>query len=618
MMRISNLFSLVSVLLFTSFSNAEYSYQRNWFGGPGVPGPTTWWGATFASSENMSYAALQMYLFLGISSTQHVISTSVTGCYYAFPADFDGDGDLDVVASQTSTLTPYMVAWFENNGTGGGWDMHIISENYAMFHCVYPADIDLDGDMDIVGGNKAMGKKGLEWFRNDDGIGDSWTRFRIAYWGSPMFVCCSDMDGDDTLEVIAPSWGDPNEIAWWESTTWPPDTSWQSHQVSGGIAHGRELFTIDLDQDGDMDVVSADEDQDGLKWYENTDGMGLSWSEHDVAGYFDLPYSAHASDIDGDGDIDIVYCSEDEQKAAWCENLNGIGTSWEEHVIDEPLYNARGIHSAYITSDDHADVIVVLSTGSSGRKLYFYRNMNGSGLEWARYQLASGSWFEDVDVADFDLDGTDDILAAAPAGTYVSWHELEGNTDGWLLSSILDVTSYPQWDSVTWVAEEPLGTDIFFQVRASNDWEDMGAWCDTLFEPQSLTGVIDSTFRYIQYRVGMTSDTEYLTPILEEVRFYWTFLGIEGGEGYEEFEVTACPNPASSSVNIAIPAPFIGSTEIFIYDISGKLIRSFSGLETNCMQWDCRDNSGNEIPSGLYLVQAISEEKSRTMRLTIL
>jgi hypothetical protein len=142
----------------------------------------------------------------------------------------------------------------------------------------------------------------------------------------------------------------------------------------------------------------------------------------------------------------------------------------------------------------------------------------------------------------------------------------------------------------------------------------MGAWCDTIFEPQSLTGIIDSTFRYIQYRVGMTSDTEFLTPVLDEVRFYWTYLGIEGGQESEEFSINAYPNPSPGSVSIIIPPAFIASTEILMYDISGKLVRRFTDLETNIIQWDCDDDSGREVPSGVYLIQGICGTQSFNVR----
>jgi len=612
-MKNSN-FRLILMLLplcFIQPAQSYYVFQRDWSGGPGVLGPVTaYWSISFQSHYNMNWEALPGELFLTISGTQHAISNNLPSADFAFPVDMDGDGDMDAVSS---SQYDYRIVWFENDGTGGGWTEHVVIDA-GIFGCVYPGDIDLDGDIDLIGANKASGGRGIEWFRNDDGVGDSWTRFRIAYWGMPVFVCCTDIDGDDTLEVVAPSWIDPHQITWWESTTWPPDTSWTSHVVSGGVDKGRELYPIDLDQDGDMDIVSADQSSYGVKWFENLDGVGLSWDSHQIGAYQDIARSAHAADIDGDGDIDVVMCCSDigGQLLVWYENRDSIGTDWQRQVLSSDLSYPRGVHAADMTGDGFTDIILALHQTSTAKRIYLYRNVDGSGDQWARFQVAYGSWFEDLDVADFNGDEEPDILAAASVGAYVSWVELEGHTAGWLESSILDVNSYPQWDSITWVAEEPPGTDIFFQIRTSNDWQDMGAWCDTIFEPQSLDFGTD---RYIQYRVWMTSDTEFVSPVLDEVRFYWTYLGIEGDVNPEDFMVSAYPNPSTGSVTIGIPAGFTPDAEILVYDLAGNLVRRFADLETNVIPWDCDDESGDQVPSGMYLIQAISGDQVRTMRL---
>jgi len=603
---------LVLIALIPLKALGNYVFQNDWSEGPGVAGPVRlFWNKSFYDQSNIGWYSLPLgELCLGITGITHPISSDLELCKFAFPGDMDGDGDIDVVSSERGSPSPYKVAWFENDGSGGGWDMHIVSQNYALYYCVYPGDLDNDGDMDIVGANVAMSKEGLEWFSNDDGAGDSWTRYRIVYWGNPYFVCCSDIDGDDTLDVASITSADPSQVAWWERHD-QSHPEWEQHVVAGGIHQNKELFCVDLDQDGDTDILSAEDWYNGLKWHENLDGTGLNWSSHPIGGYYDDPYSVHASDIDSDGDLDVVYCSEDAYEVSWFENVDGSCTNWDEHVIDPDRDHAWGVHSADLTNDGYPDVILAEGYGAH---LYLYRNMDGAGTLWARFLISYGSWFRDVDVADFNQDGRTDILAAAELGINISWHDVVGETDGWLLSSILDVGSYPQWDSITWIGEEPLGTDIFFQMRASNDWEDMGAWCDTIFEPQGLTGIIDSTFRYIQYRVGITSDTEFVTPVLHEVRFYWTYLGIEGGETGEEFSVNAYPNPSNRSVSIIIPSSFTANTEILVYDISGKLVRRFSDIETNIIQWDCDDDTGREVPSGLYLIQGISGDQSLSVR----
>jgi hypothetical protein len=371
--------------------------------------------------------------------------------------------------------------------------------------------------------------------------------------------------------------------------------------VSSSSQDGWELFTIDLDQDGDMDITSACYYWDGLSWWENTDGVGLSWTEHSI-GNEDAVRSVHAADIDGDGDYDVICCGSDYKKVTWFENLNGSCTSWEEHILASDYEWPRGVHAADVTDDGFVDILVAVWEDN---QLFLYRNIDGTGLEWAVYLLNSSWWFEDVDVADFN---------AATDGAEVSWHEISGYSSGWLESSILDVNGYPHWDSVTWVSEEPAGTDLFFQIKSSNDPEDMGVWCDTIFEPGSLAGIIDSTHRYIQYRVGMTTESRFGTPVLDEVRFYYSSMGIEGGEFGEEFVITAVPNPSAGGVSILVPSLYAENVELFVYDLSGKVIRVLSERNESTFIWGGRDSSGHEAPTGTYIIRGVVEDSSASVR----
>jgi hypothetical protein len=614
MRLISNsLVNLFTLLLSVGTIGASYYSQHSWHGGSGVAGPVTDWGPYYSSQSQIHCTPYPGELLLDISSTTHPINANMGGCYYAFPADMDRDGDVDVVSSETLSSTSFEVAWFENDGNGGGWNTHTISINYPLIHCAYPGDLDSDGDIDIIGANVVSGNKSIEWWCNDDGIGDSWTRFRIKQgYGSPLFACAADINGDDTLDVIAPS-RTSDLIRWWESATHPPDSSWNEHVISNNSQGGYELFAVDLDLDGDIDILCAcDHSNSGLQFWENLDGLGTAWSSTRINASNDDARSVHAADIDGDSDLDVIACGTNNIYLSWFENLDGSCTIWDEHLLDSELENPMGVHAADVTDDGIVDILV--ADYSVGNHLYLYRNINGVSDEWARFLIKSGWWFADVDAADFNEDGITDILAAASIGTEVSWYELIGQTSGWLESSILDVNTYPHWDSITWIAEQPPDTDIFFQMKSSNDWEDMGAWCDTIFEPGSLAGYIDSTHRYIQYRVGMTADNEFDTPVLDEVRFYWTYLGIEGGEGDIEFTIAAVPNPSMGAVSIIVPPPFAEDVQLLVYDISGKVVADLSEEEGSVFQWDCRDRSGSTVPSGIYIIQGIVGNRSTSVR----
>ncbi|RKX63366.1 MAG: hypothetical protein DRP42_07710, partial [Tenericutes bacterium] len=580
-------------------------------GGPGVTGPVIWWFDDFSTQSQTSWTILPSgKLLLGVSTISHTINSSMGGCHYAFPADMDGDGDVDVLSSHAQTAGVCGADWFENDGNGSGWDIHHISGDYYI-KCAYPGDMDNDGDIDVVGVRPIASTGYVYWWRNDDGLGDSWTWFTIDDdYGAPLFVCCADINGDDTLEVIAPEGNNLTHIAWWESSTTPPDSVWEKHVLSSSSRSGRELFPVDLDQDGDVDIASACHWFDGLSWWENTDGVGLSWTEHSIGNETGVR-SVHAADIDGDGDYDVVCATMEEKQVSWFENLDGSCTSWEEHILITNCEWPRGVHAADVTDDGFVDILVAVYEDN---QLFLYMNMDGTGMEWAVYLLKSGWWFEDVDVADFNNDGFIDILAGAVLGAEVSWHEISGYSSGWLESSILDVGGYPEWDSIGWTAEEPAGTDLFFQIKSSNDWEDMGAWCDTIFEPGSLAGLIDSTHRYIQYRVGMTTESRFGTPVLDEVRFYWSSMGIEVGSGGEEFVITAVPNPSAGGVSIIVPSLYAEDVELFVYDLSGKVVRILAERNGSTFIWDGRDSSGHEAPTGTYIIRGVVEGRSAAVR----
>ncbi len=599
------------ILLIPSLLNGYYVIQSDWSGGPGVTGPVICWLYGFSSQSHTSWISVPAgKLLLDISSISHTINSSMGGCYYVFPADMDGDGDVDVLAQSTDN---YDVSWFENDGSGGGWDTHIVSNNYPLHRCAYPGDLDGDGDMDVAGANGSSSNGGIEWWRNDDGVGDNWTRFYVDdEYGQPGFVCCADIDNNDTLEIVSPSGKSPYQIAWWESSTTPPDSMWEKHVVSSSSKDGWELFTVDLDKDGDMDILSACRHSiAGLQFWENIDGLGIEWSLTRINSSNDDARSVHAADIDGDGDLDVAACGTNYLYLSWFENLDDTCGTWEEHLLATDLDQNHGVHAADVTDDGFVDIIVAVWEDN---QLFLYKNIDGTGSKWARYLLKSGWWFEDVDVADFNGDGFTDILAGATDGVEVSWHELTGHTSGWLESSILDIGGYHHWDSITWTAEEPPGTNLFFQVKSSNDWENMGSWCDTIFEPGSLAGYIDSTYRYIQYRVGMTAEDEFATPILDEVRFYWSNMGIEGGEVTEEFVITAVPNPSGGGVSIEVPSVYSEEVEILVYDISGKLIKKLNERDGSVFNWDGHDSSGSEIPSGIYIIRGVVEDRSVSVR----
>ncbi len=83
----------------------------------------------------------------------------------------------------------------------------------------------------------------------------------------------------------------------------------------------RKIYAADLDNDGDADVLSASSIDDKIAWYENEDGLGSFGPQKIVSTDIDGARSVFASDLDGDGVQDVISASIVDHKIAWYKNL---------------------------------------------------------------------------------------------------------------------------------------------------------------------------------------------------------------------------------------------------------------------------------------------------------
>ncbi len=272
----------------------------------------------------------------------------------ALVADLDGDGDLDIFGTQGIGSAPNSrLAWAENDGAGNftahanlpnadgdflqgavvgqftpgrplqillSWHQadqgiqaltiptadptspwqHSISSRFSQDEDLSAADIDGDGDLDVM--------LGTAWLKNDVLAGTVVTIHQPAT-GMPDRNELIDMDGDGDLDVVV-SYEDPvnGRVAWYEH---PADLSqqWIEHPVAS-LTMPLSLDVGDLDRDGDIDIVVGEHsidnpDQMGLFVFENL-GDSASWTRHEVHIGDEHHDGAQLLDVDLDGDLDIV------------------------------------------------------------------------------------------------------------------------------------------------------------------------------------------------------------------------------------------------------------------------------------------------------------------------
>jgi hypothetical protein len=232
------------------------------------------------------------------------------------PGDFDGDGDLDFVVAAYGHINRGEVGWLENRGDGT-YSYHPTAKRGGAMN-VPPIDLDGDGDLDFVA-LFAQEHELVSAFLNG---GKGGFQERVLFKaGTPAFG-------------------------------------------SSGIR------LVDLDRDGDPDVLYVNGDNSdlptitprpyhGVQWLENRGGLNFVW--HDLHRCYG-PYDAVAGDLNNDGHLDIVVASmfndwSDPKRASliWLEN-DGQQRFRPHAIAREPIH-LISVALADLDRDGRTDIV---------------------------------------------------------------------------------------------------------------------------------------------------------------------------------------------------------------------------------------------------------------------
>ena len=212
--------------------------------------------------------------FAQIEFTEHTIAVHFLSAACVYAADVDGDGDMDVLGAAAGASD---ITWWENDGEQN-FTEHTIEVIFHWANSVYAADLDDDGDMDVLG--SSYNDDEITWWENDGA--QNFTEHTIAEdYDRACSVYAADIDGDGDMDVLGTAIH-ANEITWWESDLDPvfgwlalPDTNFVedgSLQLSLEYLH-QHICSPHFEKE---DLVISTEDGEHLSGELNDEGLTIT------------------------------------------------------------------------------------------------------------------------------------------------------------------------------------------------------------------------------------------------------------------------------------------------------------------------------------------------------
>lgn len=316
------------------------------------------------------------------SAPQPVAPDVVVAC----AVDVNGDGAPDLIGGRDLGMG---LLWAANVGGGFSGAHQTVMANLAVAG-ITGVDIDQDGDNDLLVRTEAGQAM---WFANTDGNGTFGPAVPLPAM-SATALRTADMNGDAVLDVVwASAWtGEVHCVFGLGGGSFGAD------QVLAADGHGD---AGDLDGDGHPDVFSANALPNGLKWRRNTTGNGVLAAPYAFASASDIPSEVQLVDLDLDGDLDLLTTFGAEGEIAFHENTDGQGAFGPRQLIAVNVQDVASVTTGDVDGDGDAEVFAV---SPSQNRVVAYEN-----LAFATGRII-GRVFNDMD-GDGQFNGTDHGLS---------------------------------------------------------------------------------------------------------------------------------------------------------------------------------------------------------------
>jgi len=297
-------------------------------------------------------------------------------CIHSCLIDADHDGRLDFVGSNQTLF--WLRCPTENPLGGDPWDYETLDDVISGSHCVLPGDVNLDGEIDLIANSfnddsKTTVPESICWFDGDLSTRkpNQWKRNVFADKDAPggsHYMGLGDLNGDGRPDITCAAKGvqfENGEWFAWWEQPLDPTGIWKKHLLAENQKGASNIEPADVDGDEHMDIIATRGHGKGVLWFQGPD-----FKQIEIDPTIEFPHTLAVADLDGDDLVDIAVCgSKKDGIAAWYRNL-GAG-KFQRFDIDR----GQGSYDLRAYDMDGDGDLDLLNAGQSSKNLVWYENI---------------------------------------------------------------------------------------------------------------------------------------------------------------------------------------------------------------------------------------------------
>ena len=237
-------------------------------------------------------------------------------------------------------------------------------------------------------------------------------------------VAVGDVNRDRKTDVIAGAY-------WFEAPNWTRHEIAPGKVYNGAKEYSNSFlnFTMDVNQDGWIDLIWIDFPGKTAHWYENPKKKKGHWAKHMIGDSVSVGNESPAFiDIDGDGRRDLVCADSKAKHIVWLRApSNKKSLTWQRYSIsatNSPGTNifSHGLGVGDINKDGRQDVMI--------KEGWWEGPTDPRQSDWTFHPANFGEDCSQMHVIDVNADGKNDVVSSAAHKLGTWWYEQSVNADG--------------------------------------------------------------------------------------------------------------------------------------------------------------------------------------------